>query len=61
MLNNYGLLLNRLQEFARAEAMLRRSLALRPAPNPAINIVNAQLGQGRFAAAESRERPSSAA
>jgi hypothetical protein len=52
-LNNYGVLLNRLREFARAEAVLRRALAVRPSPNPAFNIASAQIGQGRFAAAES--------
>jgi tRNA A-37 threonylcarbamoyl transferase component Bud32/Tfp pilus assembly protein PilF len=52
-LGNYGLLLTTLREFARAEALLRRGLALRASPGRALNLVIALIGQGRFAAAES--------
>lgn len=52
-LNNYGILLVDLREFARAEAVLRRAFALRASPSPASNLANALVGQGRVAAAES--------
>ena len=53
VLNNYGILLTRLREFAAAEAVLRRSMALRPMAMAPVNLANALVGQGRFAAAES--------
>src|SRR5690606_19408200 len=53
VLNNYGLLLVDLREFARAEELFRRSIALEPELNGVLNLLNPLLAQGHYAAADS--------
>jgi tetratricopeptide (TPR) repeat protein len=52
-LNNFGALLLDLREFARAEAVLRRTAEMQPRVTAYLNLAQAEMGQGKLATAES--------
>jgi len=53
VLNNYGVFLQNLREFARSESVLRRVIRQVTTPSSSFNVINVFLAQGRYAAAES--------